>query len=109
MRPIRFAATIALTLGLCFGGALLWGGPSGAQSTTTPAPSTTIVSNTMPVTPETSTTSAVNATTAPGELPQTGPSQDPAGLGVFGFFMVGIGLITLVGSQRLLRSEPHHR
>ena len=97
MRRSRVLAALGLTLAVLWGAAM-----AGAQTTTTEPPATTVtvtpgvgVSDSMPV-------------SSSGGLPSTGAS-DPAGLSLFGVFMVGVGMVTLIGSRRLLGTGDHRR
>jgi len=99
MRRSRALAALGLALAVLWGAAAM----AGAQTTTEP-PTTTVtvttgvgvgVSDSMPV-------------SSSDGLPSTGAS-DPAGLSLFGVFMVGVGMVTLIGSRRLLGTGDHRR
>ncbi len=93
-RP-RALAALLLTLGVLWAVVLVGAGVAGAQADAPAEPSTTVTVS-VP-------------TGSADELARTGPRDDAAGLGLFGFAMVGVGVVTILASRRLLTSEGHRR
>jgi len=98
-RPRTLLATLLLLA------AVLWGAAIAGAQADRDAPA-------APATPTTPTSLTVTVSVPPtsvGELPRTGPDRETTGLGVFGFVLIGVGVVALAGSRQLLTSERVRR
>ena len=95
-RPRTLLATLLLLAAVLWGAAM-----AGAQAD--PDDQAT------PATPTSLTVTVSVPPTSVGELPRTGPDRETTGLGVFGFVLIGVGVVALAGSRQLLTSERVRR